>query len=345
MKKILIIQTPHYDFTSSNLIEGLHHLIVRRNADIEFFTTEESNYSYAYDKGLLNNYTMREEEVVDYGQQEADIIVLTSNREVKLHLVNKINRPEKMVYLDGLDEYNLADYPSKYVCYFKREFMVGTIYEENKTNNMIPFPFGIENRYFTKFVDGDNLAIHELDVSKLKFPKEKDIIFSCMFGKTDDMKPWRTWISETIQGMQLKDSITKPTYGSEGIYKKKFYIKTGGRYHYNYYETLYNTKVSVDGYGAHGASTSRFWESLANGCLVLSQPVRYAWPEGSELIEDEDYVAFADSDELIDKVKMLEENLDLVDKIAMSGFKKIKKYHTNKARAKFFLEECERFGL
>jgi len=345
MKKILIIQTPHYDFTTSNLIEGLHHLITRRKEDIELFTTEESNYSYAYNLGLLNNYTMKEEEVVEYGQQEADIIVLTSNRDIKLNLVKKINRPEKMVYLDGLDEYNLADYPHKYVCYFKREFIVGTIYDENKTDNMIPFPFGIENRYFTKYVDGDNLAIHELDVSKLKFPKEKDIMFSCMFGKTDKMKPWRTWISNTIQGMALKNSVTSAVYGNDGLYKRKFYINTGGRYHYSYYESLYNARISVDGYGAFGASTSRFWESLANGCLVLSQPVRHAWPEGSKLIEDEDYVAYADSDELIDKVRMLDKDLDLVDRIAKSGFKKVKKYHTSEARAKFFLKECKRFGL
>ena len=43
--------------------------------------------------------------------------------------------------------------------------------------------------------------------------------------------------------------------------------------------------------------TGRFWESLANGCLVFYQPIEpYVW--NNTYIDGEDFIVYNDNDEL-----------------------------------------------
>ena len=332
--KILVICSPCYDFSVSNLIEGFIQ-IKRKNNNFDFRVTERSNYSYAYNMGLLHDYSIMNKDAIDYGK-EADLIVLTSNRFVKENIEKIINRREKTVFLDGIDEEGLYRNPKEFPLYFKREMMV---FNEYDYDNIIPFPFAAENRYFTCHVNGNLEEIYNLDINKIEFKFDhKNINLSCMFGKTDKRKQWRNWVKETIKNMNLENCTTESIY-SKSIDKTKFYIDTGNRYHYDYFENLYNSKISIDSYGADGASTSRFYESLANCCCIISQPIRIIIPE-SQFIEDEDYISFYTPKELKEKILYFMNNEEKIKNIAQNSFEKIKKFHTSEKRAEYFLRKC-----
>ena len=337
--KILIVCSPEYDFTASQTCEGLHNLKIQDKQNIDFRVTEKSNYSYCYSSGLMHNYYISDKEAVDFGK-ESDLIILCSNRFVKEHIVEMINKPEKTIYIDGLDEYQFYKEPSHYILYFKREKMRFL----NYADNIFPFPMCTENRYFTCHIDGDLDKIYNLDCSKLNFKyNHKNLSVSCMFGKTDKKKIWREWIQQTVSDMNIENSTIKPIY-SKSIDKTKFYIDTGKRYHYDYCENLFNSKISIDGLGASGASTSRFWESLANGCCLFTQHIQVEFPDHN-FVENEDYISFDDKDDLKDKLNYLLKNENELQIIAENGFKKTIKYHSSKNRVQYLLDKCKEYKI
>ena len=180
--KILVIQTPHYDFNSATLIEGLHCLI-EKGEDIQLGCTEESNYAKT-DKW---NYHLNDSQITTW-IHEADIFAVTSNQGVREDLLNNTDR---VVYIDGEDTYPYKKDPSNYVLYFKREMRLS----EEHVDNVRPFPFGIERRYYQQYSP---------DI-------QKDVFLSCMFGPHDDYKPWRKWIEQTCANL----SSTKVNYDND----------------------------------------------------------------------------------------------------------------------------------
>ena len=114
-------------------------------------------------------------------------------------------------------------------------------------------------------------------------------------------------------------------------------IDTGERHFSGYFKKLLNTRISVDAYGCGEArQTGRFWESLANGCLVMYQPIEpYFW--NNTYIDEEDVIIYNNNDELIDKAKYYIKNPEEARKIADRGFTKLLQHHTTEQRAKEFL--------
>ena len=90
--KILIICTPEFCFSTSQLICGLHDLA---DKNIEFKVTEKANYSYVNNEKFYHDYSISNKDAVDYGK-EANLIVRTSNRFVKTGIIKAINRLDKI---------------------------------------------------------------------------------------------------------------------------------------------------------------------------------------------------------------------------------------------------------
>lgn len=317
IKKVLVIQSPHYDFNASTLIEGL--VTLENKNEVEFHCTETSNYGF---KHLGYDNSLTEEEAIEYGK-EADIIALCSNNSVKEHICDKICMPEKTVYIDGEDTSPYKKNPEDFVLYFKREMLKSIEHPDN----VKPFPFGCENRYF-----------YAEKLSNEMFNK-KSFNVACMFGVHDDTKPDRRWIEQTLIDMDLKNSHIGQMFGGNAFTT----IDTGNRDHEYYYKVLAHAKISVDGYGAYQCNACRFWESLANGCCLLTQPILIHMP--NEFINNEDLIEFSTPEDLKEKVNFLLENPDICMKIAKKGYNKTYTYHTTEARAKNFLNECEKAGL
>jgi len=322
--KILIIQSPYYDFCSSTLIEGLIDL--SKEKDIELLCSEESNYA----KTSKYNFCCEDEQdLISFGEK-ADIIVLCSNNGVKEYLIERIRASIlKTVYLDGEDTSPYKKDPVNFVLYFKREMLKSIIHP----GNVISFPFAAENRYFNK---SKNKSFDELWFSK-------NIDFSCMFGPHDEMKPWRKRIEEKLLELQLEKYFNSQI---GQVYGGKFYIDidTGNRDHEHYYTTLLRSKISFDAYGAHGCQAARFYEILANGCCLATQQSRIYMPDNKEFVDGYDSIVYSEND--------IEEKLDFclndevkLYNIAKNGFEFVNEYHTSKARAKFFLKQCKSVNL
>lgn len=319
--KILVIQTPEYDFCSATLIEGLHCLI-EEGQDIELVTSEYGNY------GQTNqwNYCVDDEAKLIKCGNEADIVVVTSNRNVKEFLVQD-SWKDKLVFIDGEDTYpNIKD-PSNYVLYFLREMRLS----EYHADNVRPFPFGIERRYY-------QCMPHNFSEAELS----KDIPVSCMFGPHDDMKPWRRWIESTLMENEKEGWVVGQNYGGNRSHFNQVEVNTGDRDHFNYYNVLARSKITIDGYGAYGCNAARFWEGLANGCLVFTQPLLIHMPPSDSGCY---FIQFSDKADLMIRLEYYLKHPRLLSILAKRGFEYGKKFHTTKARAQYFLRECKEIGL
>ena len=150
-----------------------------------------------------------------------------------------------------------------------------------------------------------------------------------------EKRPWRYDIMTS-----LKDAFGRDETVFVGEYREGNTLEsvdTGERHFSGYFKKLLNAKISVDAYGCREArQTGRFWESLANGCLVMYQPIEpYIW--SNVYIDEEDFIIYNDNDELIGKAKYYLANPEAARKIADRGFSKLLRYHTTEQRAKEFL--------
>ena len=96
-------------------------------------------------------------------------------------------------------------------------------------------------------------------------------------------------------------------------------------------------RPATDAYGCGDArQTGRFWESLANGCLLFYQPIEpYVW--SNPYIDGDEFVVYKDNRELIEKVNYYLSHEDEAQRIASNGYNKLLQYHTTDKRAAEFL--------
>jgi hypothetical protein len=319
--KILVVGTPEYDFCAATLIEGLRCL--QETYDLEVVCSERSNYATVEGKWhtSLTDFYKTEQDCSDFGD-DADIVIITSNKGVKEHLV-KPKWVNKTVYIDGEDLPDYRKSPKEYMLYFKREMLR----DRKHKNNVLPFPFAAERRYF-RFPDKEFNEIWER--------KNKDV--TCMFGPHDSTKPWRTTIEEALKRMELENSFIGQSYGGGSHANTK--LDTGGREHYNYFQALADTRISIDGYGAYGCNAARFWESLANGCFLFTQKIRIFLPD--RFIIDGALEEFLDEDDMVSRLGwLLNEGRPRLQKVARNGYLALKEHHTTEVRAKYLITECQ----
>ena len=321
-KNLFVISPHHYCHSTATLVEGLNKL-----DGIKVF----SNTNHNYCKNTVQN-TKTQIQVA----KMADYVMLCHSalepkyKELIGPLVEEL-QGKIDIYLDGSDYYTYEDDPNKYKLYIKRE-LNGSILEINGKpigNNVETLIFAAEDRHFTK-----PNASH----TNLWQGKTDDLV--CIMSACEK-RPHRYGIMES-----LKDAFGREETVFVGEYREGKILErvdTGNRHFGGYFKKLLNAKISVDAYGCGEArQTGRFWESLANGCMVMYQPIEpYIWT--NTYIDEEDFVIYNDLDELVDKAKYYVGHPEEARKIADRGFTKLLKYHTTEYRAKEFLSLIERY--
>ena len=314
-KNLFIISPHHYCHSTATIVEGLNKL-----DGIKVF----SNTSHNYCKNTVQNFKtqMQVAKMADY------VMLCHSALETKYEamigpLVAEL-QGDIDIFLDGSDYYEYQDDPSKYKLYIKRE-LIGKPIKQN-VESLI---FAAEDRHFTK-----------PNASHRNLWQNKTDDLACIMSSCEK-RPHRYGIMASLKNaFGDNDSVFVGEY-REG--KTLDSVDTGDRHFGGYFKKLLNTKISVDAYGCGEArQTGRFWESLANGCLVMYQPIEpYVW--SNTYIDEEDFVVYNDNDELIEKAKYYMTYSEEARKIADRGFTKLLKYHTTDQRAMEFLSLIDRY--
>jgi hypothetical protein len=314
-KNLFIISPHHYCHSTATIIEGLNKL-----DGIKVF----SNTSHNYCKNTVQNFKtqMQVAKMADY------VMLCHSALETKYEamigpLVAEL-QGDIDIFLDGSDYYEYQDDPVKYKLYIKRE-LIGKPIKKN-VESLI---FAAEDRHFTK-----RNASHR----NIWQNKTDDLV--CIMSACEK-RPWRYGIMNS-----LKEEFASNETVFVGEYREGQTldsVDTGERHFGGYFKKLLNAKISVDAYGCGEArQTGRFWESLANGCLVMYQPINpYVW--SNTFIDEEDFIVYNNLDELKDKAKYYLDHSEEARKIADRGFTKLLNHHTTEQRAKEFLSLLDKY--
>ena len=315
-KSLFVIGPHHYCHSTATIIEGLNKL-----DEIKVFSNSNHNYC----KQSLTNLSTQIElaNMVNY------VMLVHSALEPKYMetigpLINEM-RGKIHIFLDGSDFVKYEEDPANYALYIKREM----IDKSNIPSNVESLIFAAERRHFTKpNVSHQNLWQNKTD----------DLV--CIMSACEK-RPWRFDIMTSLKDAFARDETVFVGECREGDTLET--VDTGERHFSGYFNKLLNSRISVDSYGCGEArQTGRFWESLANGCLVMYQPIEpYVW--NNSYIDEEDFVVYNDLDELVDKAKYYMKNPEEARKIADRGFTKLLQHHTTTARATEFLSLVDKY--
>ena len=315
-KSLFVISPPHYDHSLAAIVEGLNKL-----DEIKVFSNTNHNY-FKQPLSVLKTQ-IQVAKMADY------VMLCHSALESKYEeligpLINEA-RDEINIFLDGSDYSEYQDNPDKYKLYFKREFtdISNNLFNKEVHKNVVPISFAAEDRHFTK-----PTTFH----SEIWENKKDDVV--CIMSACEK-RPHRFGIMETLDlNFKGNDKVFVGEY-REG--ETLDTVDTGERHFSGYFQKLLNAKISVDAYGCGNArQTGRFWESLANGCLVFYQPIEPSvW--SNPYIDGEDFIVYKDNRELIEKIKYYLSHEEEAQRIADNGYKKLLQYHTTDKRAAEFL--------
>ena len=316
-KNLFVISPHHYCHSTATIIEGLNKLDgikVFSNADHNYCKHPIQTFKTQVQVANMADYVMLCHSALE-PKYEGRIGPLVAELQGKID-----------IFLDGSDFKKYEVDPKDYKLYIKRE-MIGQAYLP--TNNVEPLIFAAEDRHFTK----PNASHRNLWQNKTD-----DLV--CIMSACDK-RPWRFDIMKSLNDAFARDETVFVGEYREGQTLDS--VDTGDRHFGGYFKKLLNAKISVDAYGCGEArQTGRFWESLANGCLVMYQPIEpYVW--SNTYIDEEDFIIYNDNDELVDKAKYYVGHPEETRKIADRGFTKLLKYHTTEQRAKEFLSLLDKY--
>ena len=318
-KKILVINNSHYNHCTATLMEGL--IENKDEYGLELFATTPYNYAAVKNKW---DYVVYSKEVVSKLSEICDVVVF-GNDVFSPTIISDEVKKEKGVYCDSNDYGDYLEKPSNYKFYIKRELAKNQTHLEN----VYPFWFAAENRYYYRGRDFEKLW------------DDKTIPLSCMMG-IDEMKPWRLKISDALKySFGTKEGwVLDPVYG--GVDDSA--LDTGGRHWSNFFNTLADSKISVDSYGAGLANnTGRFFESIACGCCLFYQPITTYTP--NPFTADENIVLYNSTAQLVEKINDTVGDDKKMKDIAYAGFEHVLNHHTTKHRGVEFLELCKTHNL
>ena len=317
-KSLFVIGPHHYCHSTATLIEGLNKL-----GTIKVFSN--ANHNYCKHPVFNLDTQIKVAKMADY------VLLAHSALEEKYRgtikpLLGEI-KEEVNIFLDGSDYFHYEDNPDKYKFYLKRELDSTKLNEQFK--NIEPFIFSAEDRHFTK---------GQIEHSSL------------WENKTDDLVCIMSACEKRQHRFEIMKSLEDTFGDNDKVFVGEFRegdkleaIDTGDRHHSGYFDKLLNARISVDAYGcADARQTGRFWESLANGCLLFYQPIEpYIW--NHPFIDGEDFIIYNDNKELIDKAKYYLSNENEAREIASNGYNKLLQYHTTKQRGEQFLSLLEKY--
>lgn len=328
--KIVVIVPRREEYLACEVLKGLHRKGVEliTTAPLDHIRTAYANCS-PVDIGagdIPQTKIYSDNEILDHAKSADYIFVLWSKFATpndisfsnKLYLLDKINAPEKTVFIDG-SEYSWSGHRmqgqsrreitdvskgmpwinkelrDKSNWYFKRETYPDDIQEHNIIP--CPYPFRIEDR---------------------QHPRLKDIALICAFGQTS------TGLRADVQ-----ESCRTLTHGLPILADKQ----PGGRSHY--LDLLSRSYMAIDAWGG-GDCTVRRNEAHINSIALCMQ----AWGivEPYEFEDGKNIILYNNKSEFLEKTKYYLNNLDKLIEIGENGYQHTLKYHTTEKRIDYIFD-------
>lgn len=330
----IAVITPHErgHYSTNTILDGLIEL-KKKNIDLDFRILP--NYPSPFD---LKSQVLSRSEFISYAKN-ADLIILAYGKNrVAFDVAHDIQKWEKTVYIDGSEVGGNLRYDKKVqealfagsycgngaihnemykLCglYFKRE--------KPYFSDVIPFPFGIESRYVN-----------------YKKGQIKDIDFVCIFGQ-EEYPMLRKEVRKELENFCDKNNFVCHTTQTNGfVFEKE---KIAGRD--KYYDILARSKVGIS-VGGGGFDTARFWETLANNCLLLTEKIDIYREESNKLNYKRIY-EFKTVEEFKEKLEIiayfLRSNYEMNDLIA--EYEKILKEHGSTNRVLEIFNHAREKGI
>jgi len=308
----------------ATIIDGLNQLGSEFYCDQLVNNVSEKNY-------------IQSDKILPYCK-ESDFILIFSNVDYKKRkqFIVENGLVKKTVYIDGSDNAYFEDPKAINIwpMVFKREIPIPFKFNANKIKPLRGF---LEN--FVKNVkDLGKCLIFKKRAFALPFAAEKaysrfyaediekDINISCLLrGHFQERREINRFVKDLDMPNTIVGPVSKgqPGNGSQSAEKEE------------YYKILSRSKISIS-YPGNGFDTGRFWEILANRCLLFSSPVRIRMPY--PLIEFKHFVPYNNLDQLKKRLHYYLEHNQEREEISLEGYRHIIKYHTSKKRTKYLLE-------
>lgn len=325
--KILYINSDRFDYLQDIVYSGLVKTIGSKNIHTTsfnksyFFNVKKYPKNLGYNKGTLISFLKNK-----FLQFNYNAVIIASTKklpfEIYCKLAHKIPQHCPVVFLDGGDVAEIGGdlkrigHPNlfreainkrPFDIIFKREMLKDTNYASNV--HPCPFAFNFDR------VKNVKPVLH----------KKYDVSF---------------WAGETHEARKKTFSLLEGKYDcDENGTSRKNSLKNFKRIGNFYFEELKRCRIVLNLRGG-GWDTLRFWEIPAIGSFMLSQKLNIVIPndfkDGVNIINFED-----DFNDLYDKIDYYLKNDIEREKIALSGFQHLCKYHTDSIRAEYVLKKIE----
>lgn len=258
--KIAIINPYRPDGMTRTILDG----ILALNADgsnIDFKISSKFDYVLP-----VNDHYLSQDQFIEFAKEADFIFIFWSKDGTDFGLAETINCWDKTIYIDGSE----TGHNNRYDFYVQRSILNLTYKKNGKIEeNMLkkcafyfrrekpyldgikPLPFGIETRYIQNY----------------KEEMKKDIDFTCIFGQ-DEYPLLRRYCREWLEKYCAQNNFncfTQKTKTPEEFYKLLARSKVG---------------ISV---GGGGFDSYRFWETLGNNCLLLTEKIDIYQPDSKKL--------------------------------------------------------------
>jgi hypothetical protein len=287
MKAVFII-SPRYDYLTATLVEGLQEL------GHEIVSSEDSNYAKKSSDRQIRKHA-----------ENADLLVVGSNKKVRSWLVEDIPHPVK-VFVDGSDWQDFIVCPDMlFKVVFKRE--LNARWTNPLAEPIFPLPFAAERRYF----QAGNL------------PRDISVSFAARMNNN----PMRHSIYQRLINRR-DDAVFAGGTGESSYSSRKpkgLPFETP-----KYRQLLHRSRIAVNVAGA-GYDCGRFWEIAAAGAMILTQELDICIP--SPFVDGEHCVVFRSLDEFEQKLEWLLSNPLEAERIASRGHDHLLAKHTTRERA------------
>jgi ubiquinone/menaquinone biosynthesis C-methylase UbiE/uncharacterized protein YozE (UPF0346 family) len=264
----------HADYLVTDIIDGILDL---KSAGVAIECRFLKGYPHHFGKEGTD-CELEQDDFVKYAQNAHIVVLGYRYKELNMKIADSIDRWQKTVFVDGSEpkhnkrfeavvQYkNIKGEYVEHGCVHTDMLTKCTMYlrrEKPYVSGIVPFPFGIQRRYrhYTPEV-------------------KKDIDFVCIFGQ-DTYPELRRYVKQTLEEFCLKHGFSCVTSHTKGFgYDDQ---KTAGRD--NFYATLARAKVGIS-IGGGGFDTLRFWETLANNCLLITERIDIYNPDSKKILYD-----------------------------------------------------------
>ncbi len=321
LKIAIILPKYHWDYLANTLLDGLFQLQAEQSIECRL----SSRSFFGIPAGGI---VLSRNRFVRFAQK-ADLILFCYGKEdMDTKLAQQINCWEKTIFVDGSE----LGKDRRYDLDIKRRVLEETWVDHGRIDREIlkgcalyfrrekpykegtfPLPYGIESRY-----------VHYVPGTK------KDIDFCCIFGQ-EQHPVLRREVRQELERFCKENGFvcaTEPTKDRD-----------------EFYEILSRTKVGIS-VGGGGFDTARFWEILANNCLLMTEKIDIDPPRDSTLAYDRIF-EFQDINEfkkqLVRVAGLLRNAYPLPN---MEGeYQKILSQHSSKSRMTTVLDAAKERGI